>query len=81
MKVDLEIVTLKPSISIVPPFDDELPELIPLLSLQVILYIIPLSPFQYIAPPSSPAVLCSKVELYILQSFPCTYIAAPSPVT
>jgi hypothetical protein len=55
--------------------------LIPLLLMHVILDMIPLLPVQYIAPPSSPAILLVNMELYNLTSSPLTYSAAPSLLT
>ena len=63
LKLDLDTVTLSPVRHIVPPLELEVPELIPLLLVHVILYIIPSLPSQYIAPPSSSAMLFVNVEL------------------
>ena len=41
VKVDLSTLILSPVIVIEPPFEVEVPELIPLLLVQVILYILP----------------------------------------
>ena len=81
---DSSILTLEPVRHIVPPFEFEYSPsrgsypLTPLLLIHVMLYMTPLSPSQYIAPPSSLAILLVNVELYTLHPIPSTYNAAPS---
>ena len=96
MKVDLEIVISGPVRQILPPrvlevLPSGLSILIPLLSMNLVLDIIPLAPSAYIAPPSSPATLlvnvestilklCSEVEVEVIEGVvESMYIAPPSP--
>ena len=66
-KLDFLTVTFEPVRQIVPPLEEDLLLLVPLLFVQVMLNIIPSLPSQYTAGPSSPAILSEKVELTKLQ--------------
>ena len=83
--LELYISILSPVILIVPPLDvlgsEGFPVLRPILFSKTQPSMIPSCPCQYIAPPSSPALLSVKVESHTLVLLPKMYKAPPSSVT